>query len=868
MNDRSLPLMDTAESAPADADPPASAEAGRVQLTWQTLTPVRASARFVWPTPPLAAYPLPQALQEAEPCEVEGRNGNLITGTLQTFDPVQGLLRLQVPPERAPMRLRLHQIRRLTLLRPLAPLTAARMAQPDGDDAARLLAHHPSQPYQVQLVGGGESCSGRTIAPVDTEAGLFFFEPYDGLGSVRRTFVPRVMIGRLDLGDRLGVLLTQDSARPEQVEQGLALQRQLRQQKLGERLLSRQVLTHEQLLAALDRQARMPQSRLGEALVSLGFLTEGQLQEALQEQDDDRAQPLGEVLVRVGLVTPDQVRAAMARKQGFPVVDLSTFAIEPAALRALPLSEARRLHVLPLMLGGERLVMALADPSRIDVVRAAEAASQRPVAPALAGRGDLSEAIERAYAALDATPPTAPADASHLEGTTADDTPTVTDPSPAEAPDDAAAPHGSPQAAPAEPRADAPPLLQTLVRLLQDALACGATAVHLEATQADATLQIRLRRDGRLQALEAVPANLRGPLMARLKALAGLDIDEVRRPQEGRIAFGRLSAAHPVELRVHTLPTHGGLEDAVVVLPTRLKPLALDKLGLVDSDLQRYKTLLQRPAGLLLCVGPARSGQTTTLHAALARLNRPERRAWAIEERLELSPPGLRQMEVNRRAGLSSEQALRSLLQTDADVIMVASIADPVTARLAVDAALQGRLVLAGLAARHAGDAVQRLLDHGLPSWDLADALIGVHAQRMLRRLCSTCRMARSAKDAEVDEWLDGYLHGAVLADAGAERNALRERWTTQYGREGRLRRYQSPGCDRCGGLGLRSRLAVHELMTVSRDLRRLIRAGAPSWHLQRQAMRDGMRTLRQDAVEKMVAGLTTLDEVRTLIEG
>ena len=319
---------------------------------------------------------------------------------------------------------------------------------------------------------------------------------------------------------------------------------------------------------------------------------------------------------------------------------------------------------------------------------------------------------------------------------------------------------------------------------------------------------------------------------------------------------------------MHTLPTHGGLEDAVVLLPTRLKALPLDKLGLVDTDLQRYKALLQRPAGLLLCVGPARSGQTTTLHAALARLNRPDRRAWAVEERLEFSPPGLRQMEVNRRAGLGSEQALRSLLQTDADVIMVASIADPVTARLAVDAALQGRLVLAGMAARHAGDAVQRLLDQGLPSWDLADALIGVHAQRMLRRLCSTCRMARSAKDAEVDEWLDGYLHGAVLADVSAEREALRTRWLAQYGRDGRLRRYQSPGCERCGGLGLRSRLAVHELMTVSRDLRRLIRAGAPSWHLQRQAMRDGMRTLRQDAVEKMVAGLTTLDEVRTLIDG
>ena len=302
-------------------------------------------------------------------------------------------------------------------------------------------------------------------------------------------------------------------------------------------------------------------------------------------------------------------------------------------------------------------------------------------------------------------------------------------------------------------------------------------------------------------------------------------------------------------------------------LPARLKPYALEAVGLPADDLARLRQLLERPAGLILCAGPARSGRTTTLHAMLSHLNRPDRRIWTLEERIERLQTGLRQMEVRSEDGQSMEVALRSLMNTDADVIMVGHIGDAATARLAVEAALRGRLVIAGMTARNAGDAVMRLIDQGVPAWDLADALLGVHSQRLLRRLCNACRMSRTAKDNEVDDWVDGYFHGGAVDDAQADREALLKGWVERHGRDGRLRRYQSQGCERCGHTGLRGRVAVHELLTLSRDLRRLVRAGAPGWNLQRQAAHEGLHSLRQDALDKMVAGQVSLDEVRSLVE-
>jgi type II secretory ATPase GspE/PulE/Tfp pilus assembly ATPase PilB-like protein len=406
-----------------------------------------------------------------------------------------------------------------------------------------------------------------------------------------------------------------------------------------------------------------------------------------------------------------------------------------------------------------------------------------------------------------------------------------------------------------------------LTRLLQRALQSGGSDLHVEVRSTDAPLQVQLRRDGRLEPLEDLPANWYQPLLRHVKSLAGLDLAQCERAQSGLIPLARLlpAPAPRADLQVSTVPTHQGLEDLVLRLPLRLALRKPEHIGWEAGDLERLMPLLERPSGLILVAGPARSGRTSTLHTLLAQLNSSQRKIWTVEERLEITQAGLRQTELRPRAGWTTAEALRGLESADPDVVMVGDLRDGEAARLAVEMAASGRLVLAGVSARNAPDAVVRLLDQGVDSNQLADSLLGVNAQRLLKRICRHCRMGRPAKDSETDDWLGAYMDHVLTDDPDTVRKTLLADWVARRGRDGRLRRYVGSGCDRCLGTGLRHRVAVHELLVTGREMRRLIRANAPSWHLQRQAQKDGMHTLRQDAIEKMLAGLTVPEELRAL---
>ena len=393
MSDLSLPPLTL---VPLEDEQRASTAAGKA--VGRSPAALSRTEPFAWPTPQLASYPSPTCQIEPEPCVVESRNGSLVTGLLTVFEPNEGLARVQVPGEKAAMPLRFAQIRRLTLQRVLRALALNPGADHEADALqAPLLEHHPEQPYEVTLFGG-TTYTGRTVTHVETEAGLFLFEPKDERGSVERHFFPRAMIERFQVGERLGELLAEgDQSRSARIEQGIEAQRRLRAQKLGEILVARQVVTSEQLLMALDKQARMPLVRLGEALVALGFTDEEAMQRALRQQEAERNQPLGELLVQRGLVSVEEVRVALARKMGYPVVDVGTFAPDPDALRLVPQELARRLSVLPLLRRGGRLVVAMEDATREDVLATIKDMAQCAVLPALAGAGDLIACIERAY---------------------------------------------------------------------------------------------------------------------------------------------------------------------------------------------------------------------------------------------------------------------------------------------------------------------------------------------------------------------------------------------------------------------------------------------------------------------------------------
>ncbi|MDQ5897884.1 MAG: hypothetical protein QG612_1970, partial [Pseudomonadota bacterium] len=348
---------------------------------------------FVWPVPPFAAYPPAAAQRGPLAVEIEGRSGNLMTGELVALEPSAGLARVQVPPERVPLPMRFDQIRRITLQAPILPLSR-RQDLPAPTEAlteeqAHVLEHHPAQPFTVHLTGGG-SFGGVTVGHVENEFGLFLFMPVDDRGAVQCSFLPRSAYERAGLGERLGALLVQESAvTPAQVEQAVQIQKRSRGQKLGEILVARQIVTPEQLLAALDKQSRMPMVRLGEALVSLGYLREEQLLEVLGHQVNGRVQPLGEVLLERDWVTSQQLRVAMARKMGYPVVNLTNFRPQTEALVRLTKETARVLEVLPLVHRAGRLVVAMQDVSRLAVLEQLAELSGCAIAPALAGAGDL-----------------------------------------------------------------------------------------------------------------------------------------------------------------------------------------------------------------------------------------------------------------------------------------------------------------------------------------------------------------------------------------------------------------------------------------------------------------------------------------------
>ncbi len=810
---------------------------------------------FAWPTPDLPGFPVPSCLFEPTPCRIEGHNGRITQGRLSAFDPEARRVHLLTPATRNPIPVRFDQFRRLTLDEPLQPVS---------DSLARPAGTSPVPTVSVQITARDGSHARLDSATPRQEAyGLFLFEPTPIAGDLRRSFVPSDAYTAVTIGRPIGELLVeQEAATPAVIEQALAEQAAIRSQTLGASLLERRVVSPEQLEEALAAQSRMPMVRIGEALIALGFITRELLDDALEQQKHDRSLPLGELLVRRGDITRDDLQMALARKMGYPVVDVRHFPTEPVALTKVPAVVARRLEVLPLMLQAGRIVVAMTDPGRRHVLEEVEFLAQVGAVPVLARGEDLPAAIEAAYDRIGLGRGTGARAGEDGAG------------SRVSAPDLQGATEllASLERQGAEQRQEADePLIEqsdnSLVKLINqmivEAQTQGVSDIHVETQPAREKVRIRFRKDGQLRPYLELPHTYRAALIARLKIMCDLDISERRKPQDGKINFGKFHPGARLELRLATIPTHGGLEDAVLRLLASVKPLPLDQLGLSPSNLAGLKAVLARPYGMILCVGPTGSGKTTTLHSALGHINRPDLKIWTAEDPIEITQSGLRQVQVNPKIDWTFAKALRAFLRADPDVVMVGEIRDQETAQMVIEASLTGHLVLSTLHTNSAAETVTRLLDMGMDPFNFADSLLGVLSQRLVRRLCSNCVVERDATDAEVDEWLDDYMHGFPDAEVAPSRDDVLASWIERFGSDGRLRHRHAPGCKRCDGGGHRGRTAIHEWMSVTRDLRRLIQTGGRAELMLATAQREGMRTLRQDGIEKVIAGLTSLEEVR-----
>ncbi len=407
----------------------------------------------------------------------------------------------------------------------------------------------------------------------------------------------------------------------------------------------------------------------------------------------------------------------------------------------------------------------------------------------------------------------------------------------------------APDAASAEEavREDDAGMVRLVNQIIEQAHEKGASDVHIE-PYVDGDVVVRIRVDGVCMEHARLPRKFGRNIVARIKIMANLDIAERRVPQDGKIRFKNFGS-RDIELRVATVPTAGGMEDAVLRILSASKPLPLEKLGMAPDNLERFQRVIQEPYGIILCVGPTGSGKTTTLHSALGYLNKPDVKIWTAEDPVEISQPGLRQVNVHPKIGFTFEKALRAFLRCDPDIIMIGEMRDIETAGAAIEASLTGHLVFSTLHTNNAPETVTRLLDMGLDPYTFGDSLLCVLAQRLLRTLCKDCK---ERYDPTAEEW--DRIRREYGDDAAFDRL---DRSKAELARP--------RGCERCNRTGYRGRVGIHELLVVDDRIRSLIYGKALSSKIREAAIATGMVMLKQDGLRKVLQGVTDLAEVRSV---
>ena len=412
-------------------------------------------------------------------------------------------------------------------------------------------------------------------------------------------------------------------------------------------------------------------------------------------------------------------------------------------------------------------------------------------------------------------------------------------------------------------------LVKLVNKIIIDAYNQGASDIHIEPYPEKGKTEIRFRKDGTLVNYIEVPPSYRNSLTARIKIMCDLDISEKRKPQDGKIKFRKYGPLD-IELRVATIPSAGGMEDIVMRILAAGKPIPLDKLGLSTWNNNKLKELVQKPYGLFFVCGPTGSGKTTTLHSALSYINKPETKIWTAEDPVEITQKGLRQVQINKKAGLDFATIMKAFLRADPDVIMVGEMRDKETVSTGIEASLTGHLVFATLHTNSAPESITRLLDMGMDPFNFADALLGILAQRLGKRLCD-CKKPYTPDANEIKSILNEYceeLKNTVSwkKDPEGSYKAVYQNWIKSFGNDkGQLTLFKAVGCPKCNNSGYKGRLGLHELMEGTDAVKKNIQEHARVAEMFATALEDGMRTLKQDGIEKVLQGATDMQQVRAV---
>ena len=610
-----------------------------------------------------------------------------------------------------------------------------------------------------------------------------------------------------------------------------------------------EITTPQQLEYALKHHKPSTRLRIGEILVREGLIAESDLLEALaiqkQYTEQGNKRQLGQVLIELQLISQDALMGALSEKLGIPFIDLSTFKLDAEAIKYIPEELVKKYIVLPVHQYENKLAVALENPMDWEALDAVRFHCNLNVEPVIATRFELDRLIDVLYAAPD------------LEGTLFDDYLS------------GAEEEDTKEEQEYDESSVADNVIVKLVnKIIIDAYQQGASDIHIEPYPGKNKTMVRIRKDGSLKNYYEVPSKMRAALVARIKIMADLDISEKRKPQDGKIDFKKFSLLK-IELRVATIPTSGDMEDVVMRILASGEPVPLEKLGLSDRNFETIKGLVSKPYGLFFVCGPTGSGKTTTLHSILGHLNTPETKIWTAEDPVEITQKGLRQVQVNNKTGFTFAAAMRAFLRADPDIIMVGEMRDKETTGTGIEASLTGHLVLATLHTNSAPESIIRLLDMGMDPFNFADALIGILAQRLTKRLCASCSEQYEASDEEIREIIAEYCFELIPKHAPEGfREELHaktlEDWKQRFANEqGKFVLKRAVGCPTCDNTGYKGRVGIHELLAATDLIKKKILDEAKVSELTETALAEGMRTLKQDGIEKVLHGLTDLHSVR-----
>ncbi len=548
---------------------------------------------------------------------------------------------------------------------------------------------------------------------------------------------------------------------------------------------------------------------IGQLLLDRGLVSREQIERALEyQQKSDENLRIGEILTKFGYVTQQDVLECLGEQFDVPVVDLNEVRPEVEAVDAVPRNTARMHNIMPLKRAANSVTVAISDLD-ICAMDNLKFILNMDVKPVLAAEDDIADAIERYYGGEESTVDNMLRE--FTEGELAQQEEEEGD----------------------EGEGDAP-IVRLVSLIVSDAVQARASDIHVEPLAN--RLRIRYRVDGVCQEVESPPKRLQNSIVARLKLMAGMDLAEKRRPQDGRIPMK--VQGRDLDLRVSDIPTTGGESIVMRILDKESAKVSLVELGFHPADLEQFRRIIRRPNGIFLVTGPTGSGKTTTLYSALNELNRPDRKIITAEDPIEYTFSGINQSEVRRNVDRTFPVILRAMLRQAPEIILVGEIRDEETAEIAIRAALTGHLVFSTLHTNDAPSAIPRLIDMGIAPYMVASSVQAIMAQRLVRTICPNCK-----EPSEIPP--------RVLTSVGLSEEEV----------EG-ITFYQGGGCNRCGGTGYYGRVGIFEMLEMNADLRNLTFAKAPTGEIRAKARSYGMLTLREDGLRKAIQGQTTVDEV------